>query len=630
MLKSSKIAKLRYRFDGALSRGPSVVISWLAGLTLVIILFASLILTIFGLAGINGSNTKLNLAENYWFSLTRILDPGTFSNETSWPTRIVMLLVTLFGVLVAGSLIGLISSAVDIRIERLRKGRSVVLESDHTLILGWSASVPSIVSEIIIANESRRNPAIVVLSSRSKSEMEEDFRSAIPTFRNSDIICRSGNTWSIPNLELVNLLNARSVVIVGEGSDAAVVKTILAIRAIREAAEVDLKHCHLVAEVIDQNISRSLRSLIGSRLLTVNSDEVVAELTAQACRKRGLSAVFHELLDFDGDEIYFGKFPELEGRTYLEAQLSFEKSSVIGILDASGTVELNPDASHKMSVDDELIAIVEDDSLFFTSKEPIVGNVQEIKALSIEQNERSIAVVGWSSLGPRVIEELDEFFDNRTTVTVIIDPDLVPSNFDFGDLHTKNIIFKSKFISGGPEVVANYAMSSHLDEVIVLGYRNSLSFDDADTRTLLTLLAFEQVRKRNQLLDLRIVAEILDQRNISLAKSAGVDDFVVSDEMTSLFLAQLSERFELGAVFADLFSRDGCSIDFVQGKTLSASSAKSFADIVVTAARNGQTAIGFRRLDTGDVVINPAKSDQLLLNEDDEVLVIARSASSSK
>jgi len=173
-------------------------------------------------------------------------------------------------------------------------------------------------------------------------------------------------------------------------------------------------------------------------------------------------------------------------------------------------------------------------------------------------------------------------------------------------------------------------MSSHLDEVIVLGYRNSLSFDDADTRTLLTLLAFEQVRKRNQLLDLRIVAEILDQRNISLAKSAGVDDFVVSDEMTSLFLAQLSERFELGAVFEDLFSKDGCSIDFVQGKTLSASSAKSFADIVVTAARNGQTAIGFRRLDTGDVVINPAKSDQLFLNEDDEVLVIARSVSSSK
>ena len=103
-----------------------------------------------------------------------------------------------------------------------------------------------------------------------------------------------------------------------------------------------------------------------------------------------------------------------------------------------------------------------------------------------------------------------------------------------------------------------------------------------------------------------------------------MDDFVVSDEMTSLFLAQLSERFELGAVFADLFSRDGCSIDFVQGKTLSASSAKCFADIVVTAAENGQTAIGFRSLDTGNIVINPAKSDQLVLNEDDEVLVITR------
>ena len=34
-------------------------------------------------------------------------------------------------------------------------------------------------------------------------------------------------------------------------------------------------------------------------------------------------------------------------------------------------------------------------------------------------------IVGWSSLGPRVVTELDEFLDAHTTVEILLDPDLV-------------------------------------------------------------------------------------------------------------------------------------------------------------------------------------------------------------
>ena len=51
----------------------------------------------------------------------------------------------------AGSLIGLISNAVDQQIEKLRMGRSNVLESGHTLVLGWSPRLPVILSELVIA-----------------------------------------------------------------------------------------------------------------------------------------------------------------------------------------------------------------------------------------------------------------------------------------------------------------------------------------------------------------------------------------------------------------------------------------------------------------------------------------------
>jgi ion channel POLLUX/CASTOR len=150
-----------------------------------------------------------------------------------------------------------------------------------------------------------------------------------------------------------------------------------------------------------------------------------------------------------------------------------------------------------------------------------------------------------------------------------------------------------------------------------------LGDDEADARTLLTLLAFNQVRQQADIGPVRIVAEMLDQRNAHLAEATGVDDFVVSDELTSLMLAQLSERAELHLVFEDLFDREGCSIELRSAPTYGAHLAATFADVVATASTMGHSAIGYRRASSGEVIVNPAKSSPLRLERDDEVLVIA-------
>ena len=89
----------------------------------------------------------------------------------------------------------------------------------------------------------------------------------------------------------------------------------------------------MVAEVDDADNARTLRTVTDGRVLTVSSDDVVAEVTAQACLQSGLAAVFPDLLDFDGDEIYFdrrrpARRPHLRARR----QLAFEASSLIGRL----------------------------------------------------------------------------------------------------------------------------------------------------------------------------------------------------------------------------------------------------------------------------------------------------------
>ena len=157
----------------------------------------------------------------------------------------------------------------------------------------------------------------------------------------------------------------------------------------------------------------------------------------------------------------------------------------------------------------------------------------------------------------------------------------------------------------------------------MLGYRDALDDDEADARTLLTLLAFRQVRQQEDVGPVRMVAELLDQRNAPLAEATGADDFIVSDELTSLMLAQLSERQELSQVFADLFDRAGCSIELREAPRYGAHLATRFADVVATASSLGDSAIGFRVAASGEVVVNPSKSTPLSLGRDDEILVVA-------
>jgi ion channel POLLUX/CASTOR len=157
----------------------------------------------------------------------------------------------------------------------------------------------------------------------------------------------------------------------------------------------------------------------------------------------------------------------------------------------------------------------------------------------------------------------------------------------------------------------------------VLGYRQNLTIEEADARTLLTLLAFHRVRERLNIGRVRMVAELLDQRHAALAEATGADDFIVSDELTSLMLAQLSERKELNEVFADLFDSDGCTIALLPAGNYSAEQAKTFGEIIATASTCGDSALGFRRNATGEVVVNPKRDSAPRLTLEDQVLVLS-------
>jgi len=138
----------------------------------------------------------------------------------------------------------------------------------------------------------------------------------------------------------------------------------------------------------------------------------------------------------------------------------------------------------------------------------------------------------------------------------------------------------------------------------------------------MTLVAFQKLVRTGSLGDVRIVAELLDQRHVPLALATGADDFIVSDELTSLMIAQLSERSSLSQVFDDLFDPHGCTVEVIPARRYGAEAAGCFGDIVAAAAAVGHSAIGFRRAADGVVTVNPAKRAPLTVRAEDGIVVL--------
>src|SRR5690606_13996767 len=97
------------------------------------------------------------------------------------------------------------------------------------------------------------------------------------------------------------------------------------------------------------------------------------------------------------------------------------------------------------------------------------------------------------------------------------------------------------------------------DHIIVLPAKETLSAQRADAKTLITLLHLRDIAEQKGV-DLNVVSEMIDDRNRELAEVTQADDFIVSDQLISLMLSQVSENRKLTEVFGDLFSATGAEI----------------------------------------------------------------------
>lgn len=621
---------LRYRFDNTMSRGPVALIGWLFVMSAAIIGALSLVVYATNLVPA-ADGSRPDFWHVVWMALMRTLDAGTMGGDDgSWPFLFTMLAITLAGIFLVSTLIGVLTTGIDAKLDELRRGRSFVVEQNHTLVLGWSPLVPAIISELVVANASTRGACVVILADRDKVEMEEEIRAHVGSTGRTRVVCRTGNPLDLTALAMVNPDGARSIIVLAADvadPDIHVIKTVLALTRRRSRRPTPL---HIVAELQSEANVEVARMVGAHELEVVNVDQLIARVTVQTSQQPGLSAVYNELLDFDGDEIYMRSEPALVGKSFAEALAAYEKCAVIGVVHGGERVQLLPPMDTRLGAKDQLILIAEDDSVIKVgaASAAAVDSAAIRTGTPAEPVPSRTLILGWNRRAPLVLSELNAYMAHGSEVLVLTTRDEAEGVIAelAGDLAGLNVSFRSGDPTSRP--LLNTLDVARFEHVMVLS-DDASDAEESDARTLVTLLHLRDIAEQTSH-RFNIVSEVLDVRNRELAEALRADDFIVSTRLVGLMLSQISENKLLAPVFTDLMDSDGAELYFrpadlyvVPGTPV------SFYTVIEAARQRGQIAMGYWRQApaTDDklqgIRVNPSKSELVSFTPADRIIVLS-------
>ena len=621
--KPNRRARLRYGFDNLMAKGTPALVG-LLGLA-----SAALVLAISSLAWLltpDDVRANGNWLGVLWRSLLRTMDPGTMGgDEGSRPYLLLMFLITLGGIFIVSALISVLTTGLDARIDDLSKGRSRIIEQNHTVLLGWSDQVFVVLGELVQANASLRRPCVAILADLTRADMEDLIRQRLGTTGNTRVVCRRGDPLKPADVDLVSPETARSIIVVSppaDNPDVHVIKILLSLNA-RNWGPV---RPPVVAAVTQSGNLAAARLAGGAAAQVIDADDISIRLLVQSHRQIGLCTVCTDLLDFEGNELYLHREASLTGRTFGEALDAYELGAPIGLRTAAGVVCLNPSMDTTLAGTDELIVLAEDDVLIRTTTSPTPFDEAAITAPCPERLPATrTLMLGWNHRAPKIVALLDSFAEPSSQLVVASEtkgparrslPGLVNTTIDFVECDLNDRAALEELNVG------------EFDHLIVLSADN-VDEQEADARTLVTLLHLRDME--SQLGDVfSIVSEMNDDANREVAEVAQADDFVVSAKLISLYLTQLSENGQLGDVFAALFSPEGSEIHLKSASDyLKPGVSANFATVVEAARRRRETAIGYRvqaqvrQSPRFGITLNPNKAAPLTLTANDQVIVLA-------
>jgi hypothetical protein len=588
---------------------------------------------------------------NIYIAFLQMTDPGNMAQdiESSPFMKICAVIGGLAGVVMLSSLIAFITTALDQKIAQLKKGHSKVVESDHTLILGWNERVLEILRELTIANESEDDPSVVILAPLDKEFMDDHIKVNMPDTQNTRVVTRSGSVSSLVNLDIVSLNSCKSVILLATcpvsasddeklTSDTALIKTVLALIASRPE-DVEL---NVVAEIFFDRNREIIQDISPDEITTVDTNEILAKILVQTSRSVGLSVVYSEVLSFDGCELYFYE-AAWGGNKFGDICYNFPDGIPMGVRHGNDEILINPPADLVMKDDDAILILAEDDSTIdFQSEQIVAPRPFELaggrKDIAIEKN----LIIGWTGKVETILSEYADYVLEGSTIDVMLRSPDESVQARVNELNEELESVTITLLTGNPMRTEGLMEIEpfNYDNIIILsqgqGDNGSGNVDDerTDSETIVILLLLRKIFNEHpeEAANIKLITEILDSENQSLVAKTGVNDFIISNRFVSMVLAQISEDADIERVYDDLFSEDGSEI-YLKPASLyfkDLPSNVTYADMIAVAQLREEICLGVKikslesNIDKNfGVKLIPEKNAMYMLHAEDTLVVLA-------
>ena len=635
--------KLRYRFEKYLNKGGSSI--FVSLFVVFVVLFLLMIFIRWAILLIWPELTyRESFLDDIWLTWLQMTDPGNMNQDNLSPTwlKITTVLSGVIGVIILSMLIAFITTALEKVFYEFRKGRGKVMEENFTLILGWNERVVDIIRELILANESEKYAAVVILSTEDKEEMDDLIAKRIPDTKTTRIITTTGDYANVNELKRVSITQAKSVILLANcsesgsfdkklHSDVQSIKSIMAIISCQNGKN----SLPIIAEIFNEDKRDLISYFEDENIIALDSWEIMGKLLVQTSLTSGLEMVYNEILSFDGCEIYFHS-DKWNHVSFGKLPFHFKDGIPLGIYNENEGMTLRPASDYLLKEEDQIIILAEDDSTINFETNPIYEPKPiEFVNKKQKQKQKSILILGWHSVAEIFISESSDYLKPGSEFKVYFKNPTAELNARIEELKKEYKDFSISLTNSDPlDMESLRAMEPfEHDNIIILSQDTAeQQADKIDSDTLIILLLLRKIKSELPEGRTKIITQVLNSDNQEIITQTDVDDFIISNKLITMILAQLSEEPLIMKFYEDIFSEDGSEI-YVKAASLYTNGfplTTTFGDLIGLASKRNEVCLGIRKGSDSKqadknfgVTLNLKKNEPVILEESDFLVVLS-------
>ncbi len=582
-------------------------------------------------------DVKFNQGNVFWFSILTLLGPDslyTIEKESSL-IKGISLLLTFIGIIIFnGIIIAIVVSTIHSYFDEIRRGTGKVHEENTIAILGWNELIPAILAELnLYCKTENKKLIVVVLSEEPRSE----FIQLIKINRYIEILFRTGYSYKTSDLKRLNLIHSRAILVFYDSGkkealnfltqDSFVIKTFISLHSL--LVENKNAMIPILLNFNEMENSIYLDYIKEQNTVFFNKNYYNAKFISLLLVNPNYYYIFHELLSYAGNEIYFHR-PAFVGKTFQSILESYPTAIPIGVR-RKNEIILTPAQEFQMDLEDELILISDSEkSIQFKEKNINSESLFFLPDQKLTKKEEGefIAIVGMNSRVLYVIEEFEKL--GRKIFIYANESELKWKSkvASLNSMEEKEIfIFPCEFISES-EIIQRIPLEK-FDKILVLSTEEIPEHgrsSSEDTDTLFKVLKLIHLKKKNpEIYKYQILCEIQNPENEEIVRKIPESNFnyVLGNLIVAKILNMELINPGILQIYEQLLQKGGVDLD-IQPLSLYLDKEVSFQALLENLYKQKKwILIGYIDTKTEEIKLNPDKANTIY--PEDQLIYLTQS-----